>query len=172
ASASRMPINCFGAAAVDERFVSRTCRIVESSMRCVGLLMGVMKGLRFILGIIVRSIEQKVLFNKDCNSNIRQDESFSISLFIRNPNRGKYWRIRGKGFAIVIWTQCGRGRCSWSTSGGCYLVPLQLSDFFAIVVDAAVASGIASEKGTRKDGPPPPDSLGRVFIMLSFKKNL
>ncbi|KAF9610419.1 hypothetical protein IFM89_022330 [Coptis chinensis] len=43
AAASRMPINCFGAAAADERFVSRTCRIVESSMRCVGLSMGVMK---------------------------------------------------------------------------------------------------------------------------------
>ncbi|KAF9607284.1 hypothetical protein IFM89_033491 [Coptis chinensis] len=43
AAASRMPINCFGAAAADERFVSRTCRIVESSMRCVGLSMGAMK---------------------------------------------------------------------------------------------------------------------------------
>ncbi|KAF9587530.1 hypothetical protein IFM89_003806 [Coptis chinensis] len=43
AAASQMPINCFGAAAVDERFVSRTCRIVESSMWCVGLSMGVMK---------------------------------------------------------------------------------------------------------------------------------
>ncbi|KAF9589343.1 hypothetical protein IFM89_022679 [Coptis chinensis] len=41
---------------------------------------------RFILGIIVRSIEQKVLFNRDSNSNIRQDESFSISLFIRSSS--------------------------------------------------------------------------------------
>ncbi|KAF9619745.1 hypothetical protein IFM89_009087 [Coptis chinensis] len=68
---------------------------------------------RFILGIIVRSIEKKVLLNKDCNSNIRQDESFSISLFISR-------------------TRCKCGRCSWSTSDGVLPVPLQLVGLIAI----------------------------------------
>ncbi|KAF9618134.1 hypothetical protein IFM89_000250 [Coptis chinensis] len=92
---------------------------------------------RFILGIIVRSIEQKVLFNKDCNSNIRQDESFSISLFIRTS-----CDCFVAGFAIVFGPGASR----------------------------AVASGIATEKGTRKDGPTAASSLGRGFYNVILQE--
>ncbi|KAF9590282.1 hypothetical protein IFM89_032290 [Coptis chinensis] len=84
---------------------------------------------RFILGIIVRSIEQKVLFNK---------ELAAVAL--------------SAGFAIVAGPGAGAvgalGALAVGATG-----PIAVVGFTATVVDAAVASGIATEKGTRKDGP-------------------
>ncbi|KAF9605865.1 hypothetical protein IFM89_019124 [Coptis chinensis] len=107
---------------------------------------------RFILGIIVRSIEQKVLFNRDSNSNIIQDESFSISLFIRTSCSCFVCGICNSNLDQVQ-------KRSMLCFGALAMVlpgPITVTGLTTTVVDAAVASGIAVEKELEKMAQLPP----------------
>ncbi|KAF9592997.1 hypothetical protein IFM89_019724 [Coptis chinensis] len=119
---------------------------------------------------------------------------------VRNPNAGNTadWRERYIGMidysAIILWVlvnaeltsrcitlsagsanneldQCKCGRCSWSTSDGCYWSHLRLRiDQACCCGCKQVASGIAAEKGTRKDGPTAASSLGRDFYNVILQE--